>query len=311
MKKLEIGFIVDPLDKLKPAKDTSIALMKEVAKRGGRVFAGEIGDLLVEDQKVFAWMHELELYDEDNWYSINRTTKVDLNSLEHVWLRKEPPFESKYLYATYILDLVVLKGGKVFNNPSAIRRFNEKIFALRLNCAPESIVSSNKACILQFLERHSKIVIKSLDSYGGKGVLLVDIKDLNKETIINIMTSDGSIPVMVQKYIPEIINGDKRVLIINGQPYPKTLVRIPKDGDLRGNLDAGATVVLADLTSDEFAICEEITPTLRQEGIFFAGIDIIGNYCTEINITSPTCVKELEKLTGENIASKILSSVLE
>ena len=310
MSKIKVGFIIDPLDELKPEKDTSIALMREVAKLDGSIFTACLSELLVKNDRVYANMHEIHLHSGKQWYSIVRTHQIDLNSLDHIWLRKDPPFDQKYLYATLILDLVVSKGGRVFNDPKAIRSFNEKLFTLKFKCVPDLIVSSNKSIILEFLAEHGTIVIKALDSYGGKGVILIEEKDINKETIINIMTNSNSIPIMAQKYIPEIKKGDKRILIFNNQAYPKALLRIPKSGDLRGNIDAGAVGKLSDLTEEDLKICNEILPILKDTGIVFAGIDVIGKYCTEINITSPTCVKEIENLTGENISSRIINSVL-
>ncbi len=310
MNGIKVGFIVDPLDSLCPAKDTSIALMIEVANIGGRVFTADFNDLVVKDRVVYGIMNEIRIHEDRKWYSIIRTTEVELSALDHLWLRKNPPFDCNYLYATQLLDLVIKNGGKVFNNPAAVRKFNEKLLILNLSCIPESIVSSNQDIILEFLAKNDSIVIKSLDSFGGRGVLFLQQEDVNKETIISMMTKNHSIPIMAQKYIPEIVNGDKRILIFGGKPYSKSLARIPKPGDLRGNIDAGASVIDLELSDTDLSICEEIIPILEQYGIAFAGIDVIGDVCTEINITSPTCVRELEKLTGENITSKILSSVL-
>lgn len=310
MFKQGVGFFIDELDSLNPSKDTSIALMQQVQAMQGIVYVAQLHDIIVEQDICYGLMTKLKLHDNNQWYEIVSQHKIQLDQLDHIWLRKDPPFDSNYLYATLLLDLVVKRGGIVYNAPAAIRSFNEKLFIQNFSCMPDTLVASNEQAILDFIAKHNKVVLKSLDSYGGRGVISLTHGDPKCLQLVNKHTNNGTCPVMLQQYLDEIAIGDKRVLMINGEPYPYALLRIPKANDFRGNLDAGASYRAVKLTAQDHKICAELSLVLKTNNIMFAGIDIIGDYCTEINITSPTCMVQLAKLTNTNIAELVLRGTI-
>lgn len=300
-----IGFIIDDPKTLSWHKDTSIMLMKQFANDGFSVFITTIEQISVVDGMVVASMLHIDFVDGKPWYTVLKQYQVRLCELHTVVMRKDPPVNSQYIYATMLLDRVIQQGGHVVNNPSTLRSFNEKLGILGLSSAPASIVSSQLSLLQEFIALHGKVVIKQLDSYGGKGIFMLSKSDVNCENLLRLITKNQQLPVMAQVYIPEITKGDKRILIINGSPYATALVRTPNASNMLGNIDAGAKVSCAPLSAIDYDISKKIAKLLLDQDVVFAGIDIIGSYCTEINITSPTGVKELTEFTGDNIASKI------
>ncbi len=312
MNKLSVGFIIDPLDTLKAYKDSSVVMMLDVLRRGGDVYVVTTDQLSIEDTIVFGEMQHIFINeDTNNWFTILKTIKIALHELDMVWMRVDPPVNDNYLHTTYLLDNVIRLGGKVFNSPQGIRDANEKLFAMQFSCIPDSIVTTSKEAIVAFIDKHSKVVIKSLDSHGGKGVFLLKKEDLNNFPIIEMLTNRGMRQVLVQQFIQEINKGDKRVLMIDGEPVSHAIARIPHPLDLRGNIDAGASSKIIELSESDLEICHEIGPVLKEKGLIFVGLDIIGDYCTEINVTSPTCIREFNKYTDQNAESLLLDFAID
>jgi glutathione synthase len=307
-------FIIDPIQTLNHKKDTTIALIEGAQNKGFEVFCCTLGGLIIKNNLVYANCIQIKYidYTESNWYKlVSIDNIIALNDFETVWMRKDPPFDLDYIYSTYLLDFAITNGARVRNNPTTLRNYNEKLSTLFFKqYIPETLVSSNLAQIKAFIFEHGKVVIKPMDSMGGTSVFLLSKEDVNQSVIIETITQLESRHVMIQKFIPEIKTGDKRVLLINGQPYAYGLARIPKTGDFRGNLAKGATAVGFELNARELEIAKTVGEFLLKNRVVFAGIDIIGGYLTEVNITSPTCVRELQTLYKHNLASEIIEAGL-
>lgn len=307
-------FIIDPIEKLNHKKDTTIALMEAAQKKGFEVYCCYLTDIIIKDNLVYSNCFQIEYIDylNNNWYKmIKLDSLIPLNDFSTVWMRKDPPFDLDYIYSTYLLEFAVLKGARVRNNPTTLRNYNEKLSTLLFKqYIPETLISAKEKEIKAFIAEYGKVVIKPMDSMGGTSVFLVGKEDVNQSVIIETITNLESRHVMVQKFIPEIKKGDKRVLMINGQPYAYGLARIPKTGDFRGNLAKGANAVGFELNSQEREIAITVGDFLVNNRVVFAGIDIIGGYLTEINITSPTCVRELQNLYQYDLASEIIEAGL-
>lgn len=313
MKSRKIGVIMDPIDTIHPQKDTTFALMLEAQKRKWDVFYITLEALFLDRNEVMSWATPLTLFDrERNYYDFLAPTPalMSLHEYDIVLLRKDPPFDKRFLYTTYLLDIAKRHGCFIVNDPESVRSANEKLFAAWFpQCCPETLVTSHLDLILRFLERHQKMIIKPLGHMGGHGVLLLTREDPNLYSSIELLTQQGTLPIMAQRFIPEISQGDKRVLMIDGEPYPHVLARLPKKGDIRGNLSAGASAVVQPLNQRDRWIANEVGPVLKQKGLYFAGLDIIGDYLTEINVTSPTCVRELESSLKVNICELIWNAL--
>jgi glutathione synthase len=225
-------------------------------------------------------------------------------------MRKDPPFDIPYLYATYLLELAQNQGCKVINDPRSIRDVNEKLFTAWFpQCCPPTLVTSLISQLRAFLSEHKEIIVKPLNNMGGQGVFKLTQKSDNINATLEILTKNGKFPIMAQRFIPEIIKGDKRILMINGTPYPYALSRIPQAGEIRANLASGGDGVGSELTERDIWICKQVGPTLKENGLFFVGLDVIGDYLTEINVTSPTCVREIEAAFNVNICEEIFNSI--
>lgn len=307
-------FIIDPIQNLHNEKDTSVALMEAAQAKGFQIFCVTPQELLIKNNAVYANAIQINYIDyrETNWYRLVSENKmIALNEFDLVWMRKDPPFDLDYIYSTYLLDFAILNGARVRNNPTTLRNHNEKLSTLSFqHYIPQTLVSSSIKEIKAFIEEQGKVVIKPMDSMGGTSVFLVTKEDVNQSVIIETITNFETRHVMVQHFIKDIKNGDKRILLINGKPYPYGLARIPKTGDFRGNLAKGATAVGFELNSREHEIAEVVGRFLLNNKVVFAGIDVIGGYLTEINITSPTCVRELQNLYKHDLASEIIEAGL-
>lgn len=307
-------FIIDPIETLDPKKDTTIALIEAAQNKGFAVFCTTPSELVIKNNTVYANCFQIKYIDylQSNWYQLIESVNViALNDFETVWMRKDPPFDLDYIYSTYVLEFAIANGARVRNNPTTLRNYNEKLSTLLFKqYIPETLVSASSKEIKSFIAEYGKVVIKPMDSMGGTSVFLVGKDDVNQSVIIETITNLESRHVMVQKFIPEIQKGDKRVLIINGQPYAYGLARIPKTGDFRGNLAKGASPVGFELNTKEKEIAATVGQFLLKNRVVFAGIDIIGSYLTEINITSPTCVRELQTLYKHDLASEIIEAGL-
>ncbi len=285
--------------------------MREASMRGHHVFSILQNDLVYETGIVFGLSRELKFcWEEANWYRIENEHKSPLAEFDVVLMRKDPPFDMEYLYCTYLLELAEMQGARVLNKASALRSFNEKLAIVRFpEFIPQTMVTSQESLIRHFLDEHSDAVLKPLDGMGGKSVFRLRSGDPNIGAVIETITDEGRRTIMVQRYIPEISEGDKRIFIVDGKPVPYALARIPKPGESRANLAVGGKGVARLLSNRDHEIASAVGKNLIKEGLFLIGIDVIGDYLTEINITSPTCMVEIEQQTCFSIASSVLNAI--
>jgi glutathione synthase len=305
---MKLAFVVDPLPALKAYKDSSIAMMREAARRGHSVHALEARDMFVRDGAVSATVVDLDICaDNDHWYRAMAPRTAALASFDCVLMRKDPPFDQEYYYATLLLDGVTAQGGWVVNDPRGLRDWNEKLAILAFpQFTPPTLVASDMAAVHEFIDAHGDVVVKKLDGMGGAMIFRVKRDDVNRNVIVEAITDMGSRTIMAQRYVPEIAKGDKRVLVIDGKPFSHCLARIPKAGETRGNLAAGGRGVAQPISGRDREIAEAVGRRLVKAGIVFAGLDVIGDYLTEINVTSPTCMVEIAEQTGHNAACDLL-----
>ena len=308
---MKIAFIVDPLASFQTYKDTTFAIMREAAARGHDLYAMEQHDLLWRGGTVFASAQRLHLTGgKDPWYRVEPATETPLTRFDAVLMRKDPPFDMEYVYSTYLLEAAENEGARIFNRPRAIRDHNEKMAITRFaQFTAPSLVTRKESLVRDFLAEHGDIILKPLDGMGGTSVFRVHAQDHNVNVIIETVTHYGRRTIMAQRYIPEIRDGDKRVLLIGGEPVPYCLARIPKPGETRGNLAAGGTGVARELTARDREIAETLGPALAGEGLLLVGLDVIGDYLTEVNVTSPTCFQEITQQTGFNVAGMLLDAL--
>lgn len=315
---IKIGVVVDPLPSIKIKKDSSFAMMLAAQKAGWEIHTIYQPDLFVKDS--IARAHSRTTHVEDNanhWFDFSSEQDISLDSLDVILMRKDPPFDIEYIASTYILEMAEKQGTLVVNKPASLRNYNEKMFISQFpQCCTPFVVSRSIERLREFIndiyrKEKQDVILKPLDGMGGKSIYRVNPRDPNLSVILEAVSENGSRTVMAQQFIPEIIDGDKRVLLIDGQPVPYALARIPATGESRGNLAAGGKGVGVELTERDHWICQQVGPVLKQEGIIFAGIDIIGDYLTEINITSPTCIRELDEIYSLDIASDLLSCIEE
>jgi glutathione synthase len=308
---MRLAFVVDPLDALKAYKDSSIAMMREAADRGHEVHALEARAMFVKAGGVHAAVAQLELSDDDHdWYSVAGEEVERLADFDYVVMRKDPPFDQEYYYATLLLERVQAEGATVVNDPRALRDWNEKLAILRFpQLAPPTLVASDMATVHAFIDEHRDVVLKKLDGMGGTMIFRVGTEDPNRNVIVEAISDLGRRTVMAQRYIPDIVKGDKRVLVIDGEPFPQCLARIPKAGETRGNLAAGGRGVAQPISERDREIGEAVGAELVKAGIVFAGLDVIGDYLTEVNVTSPTCIVEIADQTGRNAAKDLLDAL--
>jgi len=301
------GVIMDPIGGIKTYKDSSFAMLLEAQRRGHVIWYMEVSGLSINDGKAMAAMRRLEVRDQrEDWFTVGDTELRALSELDFLLMRKDPPFDLDYVYVTYILDLAERAGVLVVNRPQALRDANEKCFITQFpQCCVPTFITRNAAEIRAFVKHHGLCVVKPLDSMGGESIFQARFEDLNLNVIIETITQGNRKFVMVQKYIPEITAGDKRILMIDGEPVPYALARLPGAGDFRGNLAKGGTGKGVALKERDLWICGQVGPELKRRGILFAGLDVIGDYLTEINVTSPTCIRELDAQFELNIAGKL------
>ena len=307
-----LGIVMDPIEHIKPWKDTSLAMLLEAARRGWDIFYMTPADLLLKDGKLLGLAAPLTVFDDrQRWFEKQPAALLDLASLDFLLMRQDPPFDNHYLYVTYLLEKAEQAGVRVLNRPASVRSCNEKLFATSFpQCTTPTLVSSNAGELRAFIAEHEDTVLKPLDGMGGSNIFRVNAGDANTSVIIEVLTEQGRTPIMAQRYIPEIAKGDKRILMINGEPIDYALARIPKQGELRGNLAAGGTGVGQPLSERDRWICAQVGPTLKALGLYFVGLDVIGDYLTEINVTSPTCVRELDSQFGLNIIGQLFDTLL-
>ena len=308
---MKLAFVVDPLDSFKIYKDTTFAIMREAATRGHRLFAMEQEDLALRRGTVYGNASRIHLTGrKPGWYRREKSAARPLKDFDAVLMRKDPPFDMEYVYSTYLLEMAEAQGARVINRPGAIRDWNEKLGAMRFpQLAPPTVVARREALIREFLAEHRDVILKPLDGMGGASVFRVRRDDPNVNVIIETVTHYGRRTIMAQRYLPEIRDGDKRVLVIGGKPVPHCLARIPKPGETRGNLAAGGTGVARALTKRDREIAAKLGPVLHKEGLLLVGLDVIGDFLTEVNVTSPTCFQEITEQTGFNVPGMFLDAL--
>ena len=296
---MKLLFILDPLTSIKAYKDTSLAIMREAAARGHQLYICEQHAIFLRNEIVKVSATSFNFSDKENWYELGQTEEVLPSNFDAIIMRKDPPFDNEYLYSTYLLELAASQGAQVINNPTAVRSWNEKLSVAKFpQFAPAFLVTANNVLIREFLATHKDMVVKPLDGMGGSGIFRLTESDPNIGVILETATNFGAQTIMAQRYLPQILQGDKRIIVINGEPLPYALARIPKAGETRGNLAAGGTGVAQVLTARDLEIAKTVGKTLKQEGLFLVGLDVIGDYLTEINVTSPTGMVEIAAQTA-------------
>lgn len=301
---LNVAILMDDIDTIHTYKDTTFALMLAAQARDYKVMFFTQRDWQVKDGEVYAYVRTLELTDrEEDYYRITNEEVINLSEVDVVLQRKDPPFNMRYIYDTYMLDLLVERGVTVINPPQALRNLNEKFTIAKFpQCTPPTLITKSRQDIRDFLREHKEAVLKPLDGMGGMGIFKLTEGDKNTTAILDAMNPDGMETLMVQGFLPNVVEGDKRILIINGKAIDHGLARLPKDGEFRANLMAGGHGIVQPLTEREKWLVKEVTPLIQKEGLHLVGLDVIGGYITEINVTSPTCMREIEKGTGMDIA---------
>ena len=308
---MKLGVIMDPVAGIKVEKDTTLALLLAAQRREWEIHYMEMDDVYLIGNTARASARVMTVADDaSDWYQLRQRTELALSDLDVILMRKDPPFNMEYIYMTYILEHAAARGTLVVNDPAALRNVNEKAFITQFpQCIAPTLISRNAQQIHAFLEQHGQVVLKPLDGMGGASVFRVDKEDSNRNVIVETLTRNSQSFIMAQQYLAAIEQGDKRILLVDGRPLEHALARIPKSGDIRGNLAAGGTGKGIDLSERDYWICEQVGPRLRAMGLVFVGLDVIGDYLTEINITSPTCVRELERLYDCDIAGKVMDCI--
>jgi len=311
MKPIRLGVLMDDISSIKPHKDSTFAMMLEAQARHWEIYTFDSPDMYYSDGKVIADSKKTLVNDsKSDWHSREDTQPLSLSSLDAVFMRKDPPFDMDYIYATYLLEQLESDGVLVVNKPSSLRDANEKLFALNFpECIPKTLVSSNIEKLNTFINEIKTVVVKPLDGMGGTDIYKLSNGDRNIEEVLQKITNNQSRYIMAQEFLPEIKEGDKRILLINGKPVDYALARLPAEGSFKGNLAAGAKGVGQPLSERDRYLCSQIAPMLIKKELMFVGLDVIGNYITEINVTSPTCIRELDKQFGLNISAMLLDEV--
>ena len=308
--RIRLGVVMDPISRLNFKKDSTLALLWAAADQGWELYYMEQQDLFLHDGPRARCCRLQVFRDAARWFELDAPEDIALGELDVILMRKDPPFDNEFLYSTQILEAAARRGCLVVNDPRSLRDCNEKLFATEFpQCCPPLLVSRDSARLRAFQREHGDVVFKPLDAMGGTLVFRVREGDPNISVILETLTNHGATTIMAQRYIPEIVAGDKRILMIDGEPVPYALARIPAVGETRGNLAAGGTGEARALSTRDRWICSEVGPTLRERGLAFVGLDVIGDYLTEINVTSPTCIRELDQAHGLDIGRMLIESI--
>ena len=313
---MKLAFIIDPIHLLDPCHDTSVALIEAAQILGHEVWVTQANLLSMVESKAWAVLQRVEVVPvqlvegrwiaANPWYKLSASSLTSLETMDAVFMRTDPPVNDSYLYATYILDYIDQNKTLIINNPSGIRGANEKMYALQFTKAiPETIVSADKQFIRQFVEAKGAAVLKPLGNKAGEGILFLQSGDRNFNSIVELSTIQGRVPVMVQTYLPEAKAGDKRIILLNGEPIG-ALNRLSSGTDFRNNMATGGTVAQTEITPREYEICTQVAERLRQDGLIFVGIDVIGGYLTEVNVTSPTGIREIDRLDKTHLGHQVI-----
>lgn len=308
---IRLGVIMDPIETINSKKDSSLAMLWAANDRGWQLDYMRQEDLYLDGGQPMASTRNLEVFkDLNNFYTLGETSTTSLAEFDVLLMRKDPPFDNEYIYSTYILEAAERLGTLIVNKPQSLRDHNEKIFATQFaDCCPPLLVSRDTARLRAFHQQHKDVIFKPLDGMGGASIFRAKEDDPNVGVILETLTQHGSQTIMAQRYIPEIKDGDKRILMINGDPIPYSLARIPAKGETRGNLAAGGSGRPQPLSDRDREIAERVGPSLRERGLIFVGLDIIGDYLTEINVTSPTCIREIDAVYNTDIAGRLMNEI--
>ncbi len=308
---IRLGIVMDPIAAINYKKDTSLAMLVAAQRRGWELHYMEQSDMYLQQGLAMGSMRPLQVaYDKDNWYKLGDVEERPLGDLDVILMRKDPPFDTAFLHSTYLLEQAELQGTLVVNRAQSLRDCNEKLFATQFpQCCPPVLVSSQASKLKAFHQEHGDVIFKPLDGMGGSSIFRVKAEDPNLSVIIETLTAHGRQQIMAQRFIPEIVDGDKRILLIDGEPVPYALARIPAQGETRGNLAAGGSGVARPLTERDLWICGQVKETVQRKGLMFVGLDVIGDYLTEINVTSPTCVREIDAAYNLDIAGELMDCI--
>ena len=307
----QLGVVMDPIAEIKISKDSTFAMLLEAQRRGWTLYYMELSDLFLRDGCVYGRVRPLEVFrNPECWFSLGEEEERPLVELDVILMRKDPPFDLEYLYATYLLELVEAEGVLVVNRPASLRDMNEKLFiSWFADLCPPTLVTRSPVKIRAFLKEHGEIVLKPLNAMGGRSIFYLREGDPNTSVILETMTDGGRRFIMAQKFLPEIRSGDKRILLVDGEPVPYALARIPAPEEIRGNLAAGGRAEGRPLSRRDREIALRVGRVLHERGVLFAGLDVIGDFLTEINVTSPTCIQELDQIYGLNIEGWLLDRI--
>lgn len=307
----KIGIVMDPIAHIKPQKDSTLAMMLGAQQLGAALYYMEQDDLYLKDDNAYGIARPVKVFDDkDSWFALNEPEQVALGDLDYILMRKDPPVDKRFIHACYMLEHAQRNGARVVNNPRSLTAYNEKLFATHFpEFCPPYLIASDLGVLREFLDTHEQIIIKPLDAMGGAGVFMVSKDDVNFEVIWEMQTSRGRYPVVAQAFIPEIAGGDKRIIVFGGEPFGHALVRLPKSGSIRGNIAAGGSTDVRPLSPREMEIAATVGKRLAAEGIVFAGLDVIGDYLIEVNITSPTGLREISKATGVDLGRQLMEVI--
>ena len=308
---IKIGIVMDPIADINIKKDSSFAMLLEAQSRGWELYYIEMKDLYLENGRCFVTSKKLTVQREvGNFYHLEETVDHPLSDLDAVLMRKDPPFDTEYIYATYLLERAEVEGCLIVNKPQSLRDANEKLYTAWFSeFTPTTLVTRSAQKIREFHQKHKDVILKPLDGMGGASIFRIKENDSNVGVIIETLTEHEQRYCMAQAFIPEIKTGDKRILIVDGEPMPYCLARIPAKGETRGNLAAGGTGVAQPLSESDWHIANSIGPTLKAKGLIFVGLDVIGDKVTEINVTSPTCIQEIDNAYSTNISGKLMDAI--
>ena len=308
---LRIGVLMDPIATINTKKDTSLGLLRAASAAGHQLTYLEQADLTVRNGETMASLRSLTVYDDDTaWYAMGERYDAALSTLDVVLMRKDPPFDMEFFYTTQLLEDAERRGTLIVNRCASLRDCNEKLFATQFpECCPPLLVSRDPTALKAFHAEHGDVIFKPLDGMGGQSIFRVKENDPNLNVILETLTDNGGVTIMAQQYLPAIKDGDKRVLMINGEAVPFCLARLPMAGENRGNLAAGGSGIVQPLSDRDRWIAEKVGPTLREKGLLFVGLDIIGDYLTEINVTSPTCMREIDRAKNTQIAEQLIACI--
>ena len=313
---MKLAFIIDPIPKLDPGHDSSIAMMEAAQILGHQVWVTQANQLSIIEGKAWGYLQTIKLtpvqlvnqlwQSEANWYQLGNEALICLEEMDAVFMRSDPPVDVPYLYTTYILDLIDQDKTLVVNSPQGLRTANEKVYALQFSSViPKTIVSQDKSVIAKFVDQQQSAVLKPLGGKGGEGILFLKAGDRNFNSLVEISTKQGQEPVMVQEYLPAAKEGDKRIILLDGKPIG-AVNRVPSGNEFRGNMAVGGKAARVDITEREHEICAVVAPQLRQDRLYFVGIDVIGGYLTEVNVTSPTGIREIDRLNNVSLGNQVI-----